>query len=318
MSAYKIYPAGSRGDEGEEPLFPEQIWEDAIVGYNTPRIHYYSLFNTDDQGLGHSGLRTARGIINKKKPSTLTAIDNKGIAESSENSDVLDWSIQTSNSLQRRPRNTKWTRANRFHYYWTSGLLTACSESRFIFLRRYKKLFSGHEKLTIAKGYDGKKEVQMHFNALQDIICLCFCPEDIKAAVAGLQWDVLLASMPFFPSDPIDVVNIAFEFDSTWNDNIPDLWSDLAEMQPKIFIDHNLKYVECKEWRDDSPEFAASAGRFVWQLKKWYDELRAWQTHFDETSVASSWRLLPWNSRFCVAALRMVPAGQKLRDMYFR
>ncbi|KAH7354262.1 hypothetical protein B0T11DRAFT_342378 [Plectosphaerella cucumerina] len=374
-------PAGSQTNKSA-PRFPsflklpyyvrEQIWEQSILTYcatyGVSRVHYYSLYNTDDHGARHSGLQTGRGIITRQPP----AIDAK--QEKAEDPDVLDWPIQRDTAIQQRPKNMAWARANRFRYYWDGGLRTACSESRFIYLRVFEKLVPNHGKLSLARARNGNGEVQIPVDTLKDILCLSFSPDDLEAAAAGLQWDVLLASTPFFRPGTIDVVNIAFEFDPSWNNGLPALWTpempyeasprglcakavvawangelprntriwlidrtwnappeyftswrrariymapgDIAEQEPKLFVDDRRAYIECKEWRDDSPEFAASAAGFVWQLRKMWDDFRHEQAQYEEGKVVSSWKALPWDVPFCVAALRSVTL-KKLQSKKF-
>jgi 2EXR family protein len=383
ISATMSIPATTAPGNKSAPRFPsfpklpfhvrEQIWEDAIFTDRISRVHYYMLYNIDDKGVRHSEIQTGPGIITRQPP----AIDVKqDEAEESKDSDVLNWSIQAETSITQRPGNIAWARANRFRCHWDGGLRTACSESRFIYLRVFEKLVPHHGQLSLARARDGNDEVQIHVNTLEDILCLSFSPDDFKAAAAGLQWDVLLASTPFFRLGAIDVVNIAFEFDPSWNEGLPDLgipempyeasprglcakavmaWAngelprktriwlidrtwkappeyfsswlsvryymasgDIAEQEPKIFIDNRLAYIECKEWKDDSPEFAASAVRFVWQLRKMWDVFRREKALYEEEKVVSSWKVLPWDVPFCVAALRETTAQELVAKNFVR
>jgi 2EXR family protein len=343
----------------------EQIWETAMAeaNFKHPRIHYYSLYNIDDQGIRHSELQNSPGLVTKEA------------SPSFDESDELNWPIQTDNSIHRRAQNMAWTRTNRFRsYYASDSLLSACSESRSVYLRRFGKLFPGHQQLSlhVVSSYDGQNEVYTHVNELMDILCLSFRPEDLEAAAVSLQWDVLLSSLPFFSARTVEVVNIAFEFDSSWNNNLPGSWEifrhepsprglfaravwdwahgklpeqtrvwlidhtwkpppeyflvwrditnymlpgDLIENRPKAIIDDRSVYMNCKIWRDDTPEFAASAVALIWRLTKWYDELRHQQTHFNEEEDISSWNSLPWNRPLCAGALFEVPA-HKMDDWF--
>lgn len=198
-----------------------QIWEEAIYTSTAPRVHYYSFYNVDEEGNRHSMLQHASGIIAEKKTIPQLGCPLTGPAIDAQIYYGLSCAIQTSNALQRQPDNLKWAMANRFRYFWDGGLRTACTESREVYIRCFKKRVPWHGNLTLATGRDGTDEVQMHVNTRTDILCIRFSPDDMGAAARNLQWDILLASIPFYRGNFIDTANIAMEFESSWNHGLP-------------------------------------------------------------------------------------------------
>jgi hypothetical protein len=284
----------------------------AEVHFKHPRIHYYSLYSIDGKKIRHSELQNSPGI------------DTKEIPSSFDESDELQWPIQTD-----RTQNTAWTRANRFRsYYVSDSLLSACSESRSIYLRRFGKLFPGHQQLSlhVVSSYDGQNEVYTHINELEDLLCLSFRPEDHEAAAVDLQWDVLLSSLPFFSASNIKVVNVAFEFDSSWNDNLPDSWEILrCEPSPRgLFaravwdwahgrlpeqtrvwlIDHTWKPPQeyFMAWREITKymlpgDLIENRPKIVIDDRLVYMNCKAWRVgspEFAASAMALIWKLLDW------------------------
>ncbi|CAH0034673.1 unnamed protein product, partial [Clonostachys rhizophaga] len=193
---------------------------------DTPRIHYYSLFNDDVEGLRQTFLRSM--LIDKptmaEEPRVRRDADGKP-------------SYTPYPKLYTKPQKSQsWTKANRFLSSWDVSLRTACRESRAVLLchlgdtkRRWVHTGSAtcppHNAVVATYNQDQRICIDM---CRRDIICLRFAPEDLHIC-ATLQWDILLTRLPFFCLPKYSGINIAFEFHDSWDDGLENSYSSMLD-----------------------------------------------------------------------------------------
>lgn len=203
----------------------EMIWEMAIDGSPLPRIHHYSLFNTDDNGVRQSSL--CREVLP-------LPIDKEHRPY---------WCLFPWWTRWRRPpyaiyshkESYRWAKSNRFRHIWDAGLRTTCRESRRIILRHQEKKNSRFPTPDIAVARHNDENIQLGVNSTKEILCLEFSPEDLEACktLRWSQWSVLLSRIPFFSRPRTIQVNVAFEFDKTWETGLPKTIFELME-EPSV------------------------------------------------------------------------------------
>lgn len=309
------------------PELRNQIWKEAIYEYPAcRRIFYYTLYNVDKDGKRHSRLQDCPGVIVKPDAATETQPEDE-----IEQPWYLERKVQTTTSIQRLPSNTTWAQANRFRNFYDGGLRTACVGSREAYTR-YKQRRSAGESLTIARAHDGNNdELQIDVRPDMDLLCLSFSPEDLEAAAAGLQWNTLIASIPFWGSKTIETVNLAFEFAPSWNEGLPDdfdpelrkeasprglcagaLWAwahgelpastrvyliDRSWKPPKEYFDFWGKtrdVMHSEEVEEQRPAFFTDGKKPFVETKLWWDET----PEFDASAAAFVWRLKGWHQEY--------------------
>ncbi|KAL1844605.1 hypothetical protein VTK73DRAFT_2181 [Phialemonium thermophilum] len=181
------------------------IWQMAICTDETPRIHYYALFNDDDRDKRRSLLpdMIRRCKAKPRWPPNIIKKGKKSIGEPLP-------------ELVSRPDHCAWTADNRFLYFWDAGLLTACRESRRILLCHRKKSPRRPRPKrwdvvrTRSQGHAAYAEVTK-----RDIVCFRFAPEHMDVCVS-LRWDVLIRRLPFFHLPYVSDINLAMDFDDSW------------------------------------------------------------------------------------------------------
>lgn len=193
----------------------------AICTDETPRIHYYSLFNKDMRGTRRQSflqwmIRAYPPALKKPHPHLP---DGR-----------LD--MLANHCLQSRPSQWSWTEANRFLYLWDAGLQSACRESRAALLEhqhqhnRFEKcatespsqLPSTKHDIVVAR-HDQGQQVYLRVCSKRDVVCFRFSPEDMSACVS-LRWDILLSHLPFFHLPHTPGMNLAFEFHDSWDEGL--------------------------------------------------------------------------------------------------
>ncbi len=200
-----------------------KIWQMAICNDETPRLHYYSLFHHDDDGQLQSLLRQ---MMHRYKTNPKTRMQYIRYTDS-----TLQYC--TNVPMRSRPSQFGWTEANRFSYYWDAGLLTACKESRAarLYHQHLGRNTHTHTETTVqqppAKHSDTvvahhkkSENVYLKVSSKRDIICLRFSPDDMDACVSLRQWSVLLCRLPFFHLPYASDINLAFEFDDSWDEDL--------------------------------------------------------------------------------------------------
>ncbi|KAH7156017.1 hypothetical protein EDB81DRAFT_927963 [Dactylonectria macrodidyma] len=184
-----------------------KIWQMAICTDETPRIHYYSLFNTDEKGSRQSSLQQMLRTYPPKP--------------SQPNARTLNGNWWTPSQLQSQPSQCSWTEANRFLYLWDAGLLNACKESRAALLQHLdkapKRPSPKHSDMITA--HHQGQHIYLRVISIRDIVCFRFAPEDM-AKCASFRWDVLLSRLPFFHLPQTPNINLALEFDESWVEGI--------------------------------------------------------------------------------------------------
>ena len=224
-----------------------QIWQMAICTSPRPRIHYYSLFHTDKDGQRHSQLQQ---IVRDNPPP-------KVAPASYCSSGVIRYRHPP--LLESRPDQFAWTRDHHFSYFWNAGLHMACHESRAALFDYHLHRLMEARLATNAKAShpDAKKKkrrrrrkegepnewryswryvsgpglrpVQARDDQDQDIcvwvskddiVCFRFAPEDIAACASSLAWEVLLTRLPMFHFPHVVDVNLALEYDASWNQGL--------------------------------------------------------------------------------------------------
>ncbi len=164
----------------------EMIWKLAIYDLPQPRVHHYSLFNTNDNGVRHSSLRE------KILP---LPIDEDQIPRKCTSCGAPPRVRPC--VLYPHSEGYGWAQSNRFRHLWDAGLRTACSDSRRVLLQHEKRrpeFRTPH--LVVAR--PGEDTIQIGVDSVQEILCLEFSPEDL-AACKTLPWGVLI-SRPFLLS----------------------------------------------------------------------------------------------------------------------
>ncbi|KAI9164165.1 hypothetical protein HJFPF1_05805 [Paramyrothecium foliicola] len=192
------------------------IWRMAICTDETPRIHYYSLFNEDVfEGHRQSFLRW---MISQYPPTPPRPHPRR-------NDGTLRYT--TNPRLHSLPSQFSWTRGNRFLYYWDAGLWTASKESRAAIYQYRLKARNGplRERSDIVMAEYGGGRVYLEVQP-RDIVCLRFNPDDLVKCVS-LDWRVLLVRLPFFHLPQASDLNLAFEFHDSWDDGIETNMSSL-------------------------------------------------------------------------------------------
>ncbi|KAF7545174.1 hypothetical protein G7Z17_g9394 [Cylindrodendrum hubeiense] len=186
-----------------------KIWQMAICTDQTPRIHYYSLFNDDNEGHRHSSLqemmRTYSPAPRKPHPRGRNR-KPKTIAP---------------RRLQSQPSQYSWSKANSFLYLWDAGLYTACQESRAVLLQHLDKVTKRPPTKRckmVAARHQGQ-EVYVRVRSRRDIICFRFSPEDMAECVS-LRWGILMTRLPFFHLPRVPDINLALEFHDGWDEGL--------------------------------------------------------------------------------------------------
>ncbi len=225
----------------EAPCFPSfpklpgelrwMIWKMSVDKDATPRLYYYSLFHHDDEGRPQSRLQYMMG---RYKANPERWMRHLRLGQSGEHRCYPF-------PMRSRPRQCGWTEANRFSYYWDAGLLSACRESRAARLGYQHRLecLEGDMETAIrprdrntetavqrspdrvVAHHDQGDKVYLDIHSKHDIICLRFSPDDLGACITELQWPVLLCRLPFFRLPYATDINLAFEFDDSWDANLP-------------------------------------------------------------------------------------------------
>jgi hypothetical protein len=167
------------------------IWSMAICPGETAKIHYYSLFN--DENERRSSLPSM--MANSLEPTRST-------------------------SLPEESTSFAWTDENRFLYYWNAGLRTACVESR----QALSDYFRDVPKLQAPRPNDifrvrGKGEHVYIEVARRDIVCFRFLEEDLITCTKS-TWLRLLYRLPFSRHPRSPDLNLALEFHDSWNDGL--------------------------------------------------------------------------------------------------
>jgi hypothetical protein len=209
------------------PELRRRVWEMAVHTDKTPKLHFYSLFNTDDDGRRQSNLQRLMDACPtpwNKKPVQRYRIS--GIKKA-----VMP------PFLRSRPREFAWTEANRFLHLWDAGMLTACRESRSAYLAAKDPPREGGY---LVKARHQGEDVYLEVSVELDIVCFRFSPEDMEASVS-LDWGGLLSRLPFFRLPQMPDMNLAFEFDNSWNADIAGLSLEsaskyLAEASPRGIV----------------------------------------------------------------------------------
>jgi hypothetical protein len=199
----------------------------AVHTDKTPKLHFYSLFNTDDDGRRQSNLQRLMDACPtpwNKKPVQRYRIS--GIKKA-----VMP------PFLRSRPREFAWTEANRFLHLWDAGMLTACRESRSAYLAAKDPPREGGY---LVKARHQGEDVYLEVSVELDIVCFRFSPEDMEASVS-VDWGGLLSRLPFFRLPQMPDMNLAFEFDNSWNADIAGLSLEsaskyLAEASPRGIV----------------------------------------------------------------------------------
>ncbi|KAH7122082.1 hypothetical protein B0J13DRAFT_680236 [Dactylonectria estremocensis] len=183
-----------------------KIWQMAICTDETPKIHYYSLFNTDHDGYRQSHLQLMMRAYLPKPSKTIASSPNG-----------RQWKRPLLKSLQ---RTCFWTEANRFLYLWDAGILTACKESWAARLQHFQRAPNRPLKYSdmVMTHHQGQR-VYVKVSSQRDIICLRFAHEDLAASVS-LRWDVLLTTLPFFHLPEASDINLGLEFDESWAEGL--------------------------------------------------------------------------------------------------
>ncbi|KAI9148997.1 hypothetical protein HJFPF1_11041 [Paramyrothecium foliicola] len=197
-----------------------EIWRMAICTEKTPKLHYYSLFNHDNGGSSQSFLKTMKKTYPPppKQPHPRKEDGSLG--------------FMYHPRLWSQPSQYKWTKANRFLYYWNAGLWTACMESRSIMLRYHeikKRRPLSVRRETVTASDHGQK-VYINVQS-RDIVCLRFLPEDMAACVF-LSWRILLTHLPFIHLPFVSEINLAFEFEDSWVKDMECIRSSLGKLLP--------------------------------------------------------------------------------------
>ncbi|CAG9990487.1 unnamed protein product [Clonostachys byssicola] len=239
-------PDGHGGDAADAPgplthfhkftqLPPElrcRIWKMAIFTEKTPKIHYYSLCN-DDEGYRKSSLAELIDMYKNPGPKDGVFRPFNPLA------------------LQCEPQQFSWADDNRLQSYWNAGLRTACWESRTILLRYYgpkprrqnpfdfvnkrpykrrkkkKKSCSTTNPSKIVTIREKGEIIHLDFSK-RDIICFRFPPEEMARCVF-LKWESLLIRLPFYHLPQNSDINLAFEFDHSWNEGLGTTESTVLE-----------------------------------------------------------------------------------------
>lgn len=184
------------------------IWQLVVCTDKTPKIHYYSLFNTDHDGYRQSHLQLMMRAYYEDEPGKIfSGPPNR-----------RRWTRPVLKSFR---RTCVWTEANRFLYLWDAALLTACKESRAAWLQHHGKASSRpsasrHPKRSdVVMAHHQGQRVYVKVSSKRDIICFRFAPEDMTASVS-MRWDTLLRTLPFFQLPEASDINLALEFDDSW------------------------------------------------------------------------------------------------------
>jgi hypothetical protein len=204
------------------------IWEMAVNTDETPRLHHYSLFNNDRRHSRiHSNLTRLIG-------SCPTPWWKKPLKRNKTTGRVISVKPR---ALRSCPQEWTWTVANRFLNLGDTGMLTACKESRSIFLAVRATLSGcGH---FVRVYHHGGEEAYNEISAKRDIICFSFSPNELTTTVS-LDWGGLLSRLPFFRLPQITEMNLAIEFDDSWVADIKDM---TRENFPKFFAEASLRGV---------------------------------------------------------------------------
>ena len=226
------------------------IWQMAVDKDATPRLYYYSLFHHDDEGRPQSRLQHMMRQYKANPESWMRhGWYRHGWYAPGRGDSTGHWC--TPFPMRSRPRQCGWTSANRFSYYWDAGLLSACRESRAARLGYPNRLecleadtgtairprdrntetaipLDTNPKTTVRRPpnrivahHNQGDKVYLDIHSKHDIICLRFSPDDLAARVSELQWPVLLCRLPFFHLPYATDINLAFEFDESWDANLP-------------------------------------------------------------------------------------------------
>ncbi|CAH0051206.1 unnamed protein product [Clonostachys solani] len=213
------------------PELRYKIWRMAIWTEKTPKIHYYSLYNEEDGGHRESSL-----------PWLIDSFMQPG---------SKDWVCKpvARHPLRSKPQQCSWTEYNRVLCYWNAGLRTACWESRTI-LGRYhgrrprrkdpfafvnkrpskrrpskkknknknKKSSSTTNPRKVVTIRETGKNIYLDFSK-RDIVCFRFPPDQMSRCVF-LKWEELLTRLPFYHLPQNSDINIAFEFEHSWNEGL--------------------------------------------------------------------------------------------------
>lgn len=185
------------------PELRMQIWRMAIHTDDTPRIHYYSYFNDDDNGRRAGSLAQ---MIRDYPPSP-----RQVYSPDSTSPGVLKPIV-----LRSRPSEYSWTKANSFLYLWNAGLKIACRESRITLMEHFdKQLIPSRQYLCAHQ----EPDVYLRICPQRDIICFRLSPAGLEASI-DMRWDVLLTRLPFFDLPRSREINLALEFDDSWIDGL--------------------------------------------------------------------------------------------------
>jgi hypothetical protein len=192
----------------------------AICTEKTPKLHYYSLFNHDNEGSSQSFLKKMKKAYPPppKQPHPRQADGS------------LDFLFNP--QLRSQPSQYKWTKANRFLYYWNAGLRTACKESRAVMLRYHdvkkeRPLSTRREMVTAC---DHGQNIYINVRR-PDIVCLRFLPKDMAACVF-LSWPILLTHLPFIHLPFVSDINLAFEFQDSWVEDMKYIRRTSGKLSP--------------------------------------------------------------------------------------
>jgi len=150
----------------------------AICTDETPRIHYYSLFNNDNPSGPESSLQY---LMQQYRPIPPQVTMGRKYEEF--------WLAP----LRSKPSEFSWTASNRLLYLWDDGLRNACRESRAVVLAQLAKHPRPRKSKSLVVRERGDAFVRV---SKRDVFCLRFSPKDLRAAVS-LRWDVLLPRLPF-------------------------------------------------------------------------------------------------------------------------
>jgi hypothetical protein len=220
------------------------IWRLAICDHETPRLHYYSLFNEEHDGYRQSFLPRLISIYMNPPGQKKRHIHPK---------DKKPEPVER-RQLRSQPCQLTWAEANRVHYYWNAGLRSACWESRIVLTEYYdglrkakssvKKRVAGNKCPTLTEPSPPEEhlssqrplsEEEKNKIALSrtiatlpekggrvyldwwtaDIVCFRF-PQEHMAACVYFEWEKFLTRLPFFQLPYASALNLAFEFEDGW------------------------------------------------------------------------------------------------------
>lgn len=193
----------------------------AICTDETPRIHYYSFFNNDNEGHRQSLLQQMMRAYPPKPKKLVVGHDGKPY-------------VPCPSPLQSQPSQCSWTEANRFLYLWDAGLQTACKESRAALLQHLDKDTkrpSPKRNAMVVARHQGQ-DVYLRVCSKRDILCFRFSPEDMVACVS-LRWDVLLTHLPFFNLAYASDFNLALEFHDSWDEGLSTKREEILKSLPE-------------------------------------------------------------------------------------